>query len=207
MAKPRPSRSDARRMNTRERLLEGVRAAVVEHGLRDVTMDHILASSSFSRRTFYLHFPSKEEALSTLYEQKVWELIAAVDGAIHDTPDPAQRLFAEIDAYLDFEQKGGKLVAQLQIEAASPASFLYPARDRMMTLLLELIDADVREQLGHALDPLVYRCLMAGFEELVIYSREDGVLTDASRERVSKIMKYMFLNVLGSAAEMPHAEE
>ncbi len=196
----------SRRTRTRARLLAGLGAAVVEHGLREATVAQIVEAARLSRRTLYLHFDGKDEAIMALYQDTVAALVEAVDRAIRDTAEPAQRVFAEVDAYLEFQQRGGALVALLQAEAANPASCLYPLRSRTMDRLVDLASADVRRELGHTLDPMVYRCLFAGFEEIVSCLRDDdGTLSDGARARAATIMKRMVLTVLASAADMPHA--
>lgn len=54
--------------NQRERLLNGVVEAVVEHGYNETTIARIAEAAKISRRTFYEHFEGKEECFRAAYE-------------------------------------------------------------------------------------------------------------------------------------------
>jgi AcrR family transcriptional regulator len=53
--------------NQRERLLNGVVEAVVEHGYNETTIGRITEVAKVSRRTFYEYFSSKEECFLAAY--------------------------------------------------------------------------------------------------------------------------------------------
>lgn len=192
---------------TRMKLIQATAHAVVENGLRAMTVEHILAAASLSRRTFYQHFRNKEEAVLALYQNVVDDLTRRVYDGVQSTTDPTRRLFAGLDGYLDFQQRGGNLVTLLQAEASNPDSVLSPIREKSLDTMVELVDSEVRMELGEALDPLIYRCLFLGLEGMVIYVRNKGPLRKADRVRVSKVIKHMFVQLLAGAPSMPHTEE
>jgi AcrR family transcriptional regulator len=59
---------DAVAESQRERLLNGVVEAVVEHGYNATTIAQLIEAASVSRRTFYEHFAGKEECALAAYE-------------------------------------------------------------------------------------------------------------------------------------------
>jgi AcrR family transcriptional regulator len=59
---------DAVAESQRERLLNGVVEAVVEHGYNATTIAQLIEAASVSRRTFYEHFSGKEECALAAYE-------------------------------------------------------------------------------------------------------------------------------------------
>ncbi len=192
---------------TRMRILDGTARVAVEHGLRAMTVEQVLRAASVSRRTFYLYFHNKEDAFLALYERVVGDLVEAVRGAVEDTADPTQKLFAGIDAYLDFQLAGGALVSLLQAEAANPASILSPLRERVVDELVAMTDDEVRRSLAAGLDPWLYRTLFLGLEALVIRARGKGTFDRAARKRIGRVLKHLFLQMLQSAGDMPQARD
>jgi AcrR family transcriptional regulator len=59
---------DAVAESQRERLLNGVVEAVVEHGYNATTIAQLIEAASVSRRTFYEHFAGKDECALAAYE-------------------------------------------------------------------------------------------------------------------------------------------
>ncbi len=194
------------RPDTRTRIVDGTAEAVQEHGLRSVTVQHILSAAGLSRRTFYQHFRNKDDACLALYERVVERLITSIREAVEAAEDPGKRLFAGLDAYLDFQEAGGELVTQLQAEAATPRSLLTPLRERTIDALVEIVDTDVRAELDIALEPLVYRTLFLGLEGLVIHCREAGGFGAEARQRVAKVIKAIFLRTLVGEMPLPTVE-
>jgi len=202
-----PAEATARNQKTRTRLIEGTGRALLRHGLRDTTVAQIAQAASLSRRTFYQHFGSKEEACKALYEQVVRDLVRSIRDAVASHEEPIRRLLAGLDAYLDFQQEGGDLVALLQAEAATPDSLLSPLREQTLDQMVSMVDMDVRRTIQVAMDPLVYRSLFLGLEGLVIHLRSSGPFRSPERARVSSVVKRMFVQILAAASEMPQATE
>jgi len=188
---------------TRGKLVRGAAEAVEQHGLRGLTVEHVLKASSFSRRTFYQHFRSRDGVLEAVYQGVCCRLVEAVGAAVEAEPDPAKRLEAAIDAYLDFQQEGGRVVLELQAEAMNPASLLWPHRERVIDQLVELTDGQVRQVLELSLDTLVYRALFEGLESSVLHLRTGGPFTPEARARAAAVIKPMFMAVLLSGRSMP----
>jgi AcrR family transcriptional regulator len=87
--------------NQRERLLDGVVAAVAEHGYNAATIAQITAEARISRRTFYEYFEGKQECFLAAYEMieaHVLDSMLSAPGADAPWPD---RVRARLAALLD----------------------------------------------------------------------------------------------------------
>jgi AcrR family transcriptional regulator len=87
--------------NQRERLLDGVVAAVAEHGYNATTISRITAAAKISRRTFYEYFEGKEDCFLAAYEMieaHVLDSMLAAPGVGEAWPDRVRvRLAALLD--------------------------------------------------------------------------------------------------------------
>jgi len=187
--------------STHARLLDGTARVAVEQGLRDMTVELILQSASVSRRTFYQHFRNIEEALKAVYERVTIQMVRAIRDRIEPLDDPMRRLFAGLDAYLDYQLQGGQLVGLLQIEAANPASSLFPLREQLHDSLVQFIDREITAELGGTLDPLLYRSVIIGMEGMITHLRRGGGFTAAERDRVAAISMHQVSQLIASARE------
>jgi AcrR family transcriptional regulator len=90
---------DAVAESQRERLLNGVVEAVVEHGYNATTIAQLIESASVSRRTFYEHFAGKEECSLAAYEMIATHI---QDGLREAEAEPAwsDRVRAELASLL-----------------------------------------------------------------------------------------------------------
>lgn len=193
--------------STRERLVDGAAASVSRHGLRPMTVAQVVKAAGLSRRTYYQYFSDKEGVVVALYKRVIRDLYSQVEAKVRAKDGPIDRLYAGIDGYLDFQQQGGRVIAQLQAEAINPDSPLWPLREQALDSLVGLIDREVRESTGAALEPRVYRCLFLGMEALVIHERQGGPFAPDSRAQVQSVMRPLFLATLANASSMPKAQD
>jgi len=189
--------------DTRAKLIEGVSKAVGRHGLRELTVAQIVKAAGLSRRTFYQYFRDRDQAVNALYQQITEDLVQLIKGRIEEAEDPLERLHAGIDAYLDFQQEGGRLVMEIQAEAANPGSPLHPRRERTMHRLVHIVDSHMQADLAKELDPYVYWVLFLGMEALVIHARQGGPFAPDTRAHVEAVMKPMFINALTGIQAVP----
>lgn len=193
--------------STRDRIVAGAARMVEEKGLRAVSVQDVLGASGFSRRTFYQYFRSKDDVVAAVYQGACEKLLAEVRGGVDDSEGPVDRLVAGLDAYLRFQQEGGRLILELQAESVNPASQLYPFREAVLDRLVAFIDADIQRIFGISLDPRVYRSLYIGMEGLVIHERRGGLFTAEGRRKVLRTSKAMFIAVLSAAEHLPRADD
>lgn len=79
-------RAPSRRSNQRERLLEGMVAAVARHGYPDATIAHAIAEAHVSRSTFYEHFPDKETCFLAAYAELAERMTAQLQERVAAAP-------------------------------------------------------------------------------------------------------------------------
>jgi AcrR family transcriptional regulator len=99
--KPRPSRVERRRQETREEILEAARELLLEVGLEELTLRQVARRADFSPAALYTYFSSRDEVVAAL----VAESFRRLDGYLRRVPDdlpPARRVIELGVAYMDF---------------------------------------------------------------------------------------------------------
>jgi len=198
--KPREIGCLNRMTSTRARIIDATAQTISDQGVRSTTVAHLLTAADVSRRTFYKHFRSAEDALASVYEEVTSELLTTVTAAM-DAADPIQKVLGALDAYVDFVRAHDPLVAMLHAEAARADSLLSPARRRTLDALVHEVHTAVLQTLGAAVDPWVYRGLLMAVEGLVIEAGQP--FDQAARDRVRAVAGPMFIAVLAAAPHLP----
>ncbi len=183
---------------TRSKLIEATARVALKHGLRSVTVRHILEEASLSRRTFYQHFKSKEEAALALYRSVSIELVGEVHSGLKSADGLAERLAAGVRGYLNFQSQVGDLLTMLRAEAVDPDSILAPLREENLDTLGRLLDNEVYKVRSLSPDPLVYRGLLVGLEAMAAYRRVEGKLVAPDFDRVAEVATALFVAILTS---------
>jgi AcrR family transcriptional regulator len=185
---------------TAERILSGAHEAVAEHGVRPMTVQHILDAAGVSRRTFYKHFSCKEDALRAVYEGYVGQLVTGVTEALQQAEGPADQVTAAATAYLDYLDAGGPVLWRLKAEAVGSDSLLAPDRERSLDRLCDVINDSLYRVVRQRLDPLVFRSLLIGIEGLALYTFRKG---EYDRDRILQVIKPLWLQALAGVAHLP----
>lgn len=74
MDKPKPSRHERRRLQTRKLLIQTTLQLILEKGYETITIQDITDTADLGRGTFYLHFKDKEDVVWTSYRDLFAEL-------------------------------------------------------------------------------------------------------------------------------------
>jgi AcrR family transcriptional regulator len=85
----------------RRRLLAGMAAAIAERGYPQVTVADIVRLARTSRRTFYEHFPDKQQCLVALILDSHRRVVAAVAGAVDITAPWTLQVRQAIEAWIE----------------------------------------------------------------------------------------------------------
>ncbi|MFD6447346.1 TetR/AcrR family transcriptional regulator [Promicromonospora sp. NPDC060204] len=97
---------ERKRAETRRVIVAAATALFLDRGVAGTSIDDIAAGAGVARRTFFLHFPSKEDVLFHYLEGHVRRAVLALD----DLPagaDAAQGVRAVMTAFVDlFEDPG-----------------------------------------------------------------------------------------------------
>jgi AcrR family transcriptional regulator len=78
-----------RRARVRERILAAADRLIARHGVDGVTIDDIADAAEIARRSFYLHFDSKDAMLLPLARERTRALTDRVDRHVASIADPA----------------------------------------------------------------------------------------------------------------------
>jgi AcrR family transcriptional regulator len=103
--------------NQRERLIAGIAEAISENGYSGTTIAHITRAAAVSRRTFYEHFPSKDDCFVAAYEAVMSELQERVSEAFESEDDWPRAIRAGIAAMLEFLASEPNLARLCMVEA------------------------------------------------------------------------------------------
>lgn len=132
---------EARRRRTREAVLASASELFHAQGYDATTVAEIARRANVSERTFYVHFPAKEDVLFA----HVDDFTALALGAAHDSPSPhaADRVQAALRVLIDASTTDEALARQASIRASLGARGEFPRA--LATQLLHLARGLTRE--------------------------------------------------------------
>ncbi len=188
---------------TASRILDGTAEAIGSHGIAETTVQHILDASHVSRRTFYKHYTSKEDALRGLYARYADTLVRATATEIGKANDPLAQVERIIGAYISTLEQGGPVMWRLVAEAVGSDSMLAADREQTLDVLVETIDKAVRSLLGMRTDLLVYRALLLALEGLALHQHRSGTI---DLTRLAAVTVPMFQHVIAAGRAFPQRD-
>jgi AcrR family transcriptional regulator len=158
------SRGPIERYFHRNQLLQAAARVFATRGLREATIEDILAAADVSRRTFYQYFRSKDELLVALFSVSCELLLQALREQIHGGPD-ATRVERCVDVYLAFRQRAGAIMHELEAEALRPGSPLEALRRELLDAASRELAGEIRDAAsGRHADPLVVHGVLVALE-------------------------------------------
>lgn len=88
-------------VSPRERILAAAYVLFCHRGIRDVSVDEVIAASDVAKATLYRHFPSKDDLVLAFLERREqqWTYGTLEAGARARADDPIGRLLAIFDVY------------------------------------------------------------------------------------------------------------
>jgi AcrR family transcriptional regulator len=94
-------------LSAREKVLNAAYDLFARRGVRDVSVDEILAVSGVAKATLYRHFPSKDDLVLAFLERREqqWTYGVVEAGARARSSDPEGRLLAIFDVFNDWFQR------------------------------------------------------------------------------------------------------
>jgi AcrR family transcriptional regulator len=107
---PRPMRADAQRNYAR--LLDAARAAFLERGADDVSLEEIARRAGVGIGTLYRHFPTRQALLEAVYRDQVDTLSARAEELLR-TESPEAALAEWMRALLEFSSTKRSMTAAL----------------------------------------------------------------------------------------------
>lgn len=198
----------ARRMQTRERLIDAAVQVFAEKGVLGASVEEICELAGFTRGAFYSNFESKDALCLAAVEHDVDRNLVATREAIAALPDAVdvpldELLEAGLSVFLRAERSDRRSIlagAELQLYAARSDSFRRDYRalvDRVSLAFAELIiQAAAAAGYRPALPPIqLVRVLHGVYEQTSITSLIDSSPTDdpARAKMLSGVLKSMLI--------------
>ncbi len=184
----------------RERLTEGLAAAIADKGYAAVTIADVVRIARVSKRTFYEHFADKEACFLALYAETSEELLELIATATAVARGPWEaRIGAAARAYFERVADEPELMraALLEIHAAGPRARVLrrEIQRRYAEQLRGFSEAAEAEERGiTALTPALATAVVGGLNELMLEAVEAGQaarmgeLADAATDLIRAVL-------------------
>jgi AcrR family transcriptional regulator len=138
--------------NQRERILAAVADVTSVAGYRDMTVADVIVTAGVSRRTFYEHFKNKDDAFLAAFDAVLAQLLAVVREAYESEKDPADRLRAGLEAFLDFVAREPAFARMCIVEALAAGPEAVARRTAATRAFAAMLEESAR-QLGTPVQP------------------------------------------------------
>ncbi len=161
----RPLRRDAER--NRRRILDAARQLVAEVGL-DISHDDIARAAEVGVGTVYRRFPDKQQLIDELFDERVDQIIALVDGALA-LDDPWQGLSTFVAGNLEL-QAGDQGLKEIMLGTSRAGELAQRAERRIGPAVRELVkrahaSGQLRPDVGVEDFPLIQMMVGAVMED------------------------------------------
>jgi AcrR family transcriptional regulator len=103
----KPSAREAKRLQTRERLLGAAIAEFKRGGMADADVGSIVAAAGVAHGTFFFHFPTKEHVLLELERREEERIAKQLDRYVDDTRDLSATLKEAVRLVAGMERRLG----------------------------------------------------------------------------------------------------
>jgi AcrR family transcriptional regulator len=163
----------------RRRLFDGLQASIEERGYRETTVADVVRHARTSKRTFYDHFPTKEQCFVELLTANNEDLV----DTLRDTIDPAapwqEQVRQAVTAYVQTIEANPAItlswIRELPALGEAARPMLRRGFGRLATALTELTAGPGFQRAGVApLSPAAAVILVGGLRELTAQTVEDG---------------------------------
>lgn len=163
----------------RQRLLDGLAAAIDERGYHASTVADIVRYARTSKRTFYDQFASKEQCFHELLRASVEKLGEQIRDAVDPTADWRTQIRQAVEAYVGHIESTPALTLSWIRELPALDAAARPSQRRNTQLLTSLlVNLSDTPAMRHAdLPPLTQAkavILVGGLRELTAQAVEDG---------------------------------
>jgi AcrR family transcriptional regulator len=183
--------------NQRARIRQAIAAAVNEHGYSRVTIEQIIDGAGVSRRTFYDHFKTKDEAYLAAYDDAATQLFDRIAGAYLAASAPEERLRECLRTFLEYLSAEPELARMCIVDVLAAGEDALDRRDEHMKRFAMLFDKAAEEMYGHPLPPLTAEGLVGGVYE-VVYKRVLQRQADTLPDLLGDLFYFCLVPFLGA---------
>jgi len=177
--------------NQRERMLDAVADVVSLSGYADMRVEDIIATAGVSRRTFYDHFPNKEDAFLAAYDAIVSRLLQQMGEAYDRDPTFVGKVINCLTTFLEFVASEPAFADMCIVEVMAAGPKAIERRNIAMKAIGALIQTAANYDLPKQQPALTAETIVGGIYE-VVYSRilqgETHLLGDLVPELAYSIM-------------------
>jgi AcrR family transcriptional regulator len=157
--------------NQRDRILAAVGDVVSLAGYGDMNVEDIVVTAGVSRRTFYDHFKSKDEAFLAAYDEVAQQLVERVAGAFEANTSIADRAEHCLGEFLEFLASEPAFADMCIVEVMAAGAQAIERRNGVMKAFGMLIQrAAEEEDNARTPPPLIAETIVGGIYE-VVYTR------------------------------------
>jgi AcrR family transcriptional regulator len=165
--------------NQRERLLGGLAQASLQIGYQGATIDEIARRAGVSKKTFYVHFKSKDEIFLAAYQETIERLTSTVNRAFLADGDWATRIAAALEAFLRFLAADPAFAQLCIVEVHAAGRQALERRSNALEFFAEYFDLGRAEAPdGANIPPLTAQTIVGGIHEVVYRHILDGQLSE-----------------------------
>jgi AcrR family transcriptional regulator len=195
--------------NQRERLIAGLAEAIAENGYSGTTIAHITRAAAVSRRTFYEHFPGKDECFVAAYDTVMEELRGRVSAAFEEEDEWPRAIKSGIRAMLAFlasEPARARLCMVEALVAGPVVVERYDAAIRSFVPYFEQGREGRSPQVIQRLSPTTEEALVGGMVSL-ISRRIIAGKAEQLEDLLPDLVEFTLTPYLGSEAAAKLAKE
>jgi AcrR family transcriptional regulator len=157
--------------NQRDRILAAVGDVVSLAGYGDMNVEDIVVTAGVSRRTFYDHFKSKDEAFLAAYDEVAQQLVERVVAAFEANTTIADRAEACLGEFLRFLASEPAFADMCIVEVMAAGAQAIERRNGVMKAFAMVIQRAAEEEEGaRTPPPLIAETIVGGIYE-VVYTR------------------------------------
>lgn len=183
----------------RARMLAAMAEAANDLGAANVTVAHVVARSGVSRRTFYEHFPGRNECFLTAFDQAVEQLSDRVVPEYERHERWRERIRAALLALLAALEEEPNLGCLVIVQALGAGQSVLARRQRLVGIVVEAVDRGRAEARGEGPPPLTAEGVV-GAVFSVIHSRLTQDAHAPLLELANQLTSMIVLPYLGPAA-------
>jgi AcrR family transcriptional regulator len=163
----------------RQRLLDGLAAAIAEDGYRDTTVADIVRRARTSRRTFYEHFADKEACFAALLTSANAEVIRQISAAVDPEAPWERQIRQAVGAWIACAESEPAIMLSWIRDMHSMGAAGRRLQREMMEGFIVMIQtlAGTGELRAAGVDPVSRQraiILLGGLRELIATTVEDG---------------------------------
>lgn len=164
----------------RRRLLDGLAASIEERGYRDTTVADIVRHARTSKRTFYDHFPTKEQCFFDLLTANNVELVDTLRAAVNPAAPWRDQVRQAVSAYVGTIEASPAItlswIRELPALGAAARPLMRRSSGRLAEAIVELSAGPGFSRAGLApLSATAAVILVGGLRELTAQTVEDGL--------------------------------